>query len=165
MIQIAEHAHFAELGHTSEEGKTYLGVLRLQDRVKGFQLATVDILQGMVANGLQHGLVVLIDQDDHLLPRLFEGFVNDMQETFLGGAIFELVAVEFLPLFQVPVQLLFERRLVLVFTAIEVNMQDGMLIPFVFKIADSQSLEELFLALEIGFDSGEQQTFPEAART
>ena len=52
IIQIAEHAHFAELGHTGEESELDIPVHALHHPIERFQGVAVFVLQFVVIDGL-----------------------------------------------------------------------------------------------------------------
>ena len=65
VVQIAEHADLSELGHSRQQGEADAAVHGLQRPVERLQGAAVLVLQGFVADGLQHGFVVFIDENHH----------------------------------------------------------------------------------------------------
>jgi len=97
----------------------------LDHRVECLQLVAIGCLQRLVANGLKKRLVILVNKDNHALSRFLTSIVDNVHEAFLQIAILILVAIQLLPSFQMAVQLSSERRLVLVFTAVQVEMQNG----------------------------------------
>ena len=52
VVQIAEHADLAELGHSREQSKADAPVHGFQSSVEGFQGTAVFVLQGFIADGL-----------------------------------------------------------------------------------------------------------------
>ena len=52
VVQIAEHADLAELGHSRKQGKADAPVHGFQSSVEGFQGTAVFVLQGFIADGL-----------------------------------------------------------------------------------------------------------------
>ena len=81
VVQIAEHADLAELGHSREQGKADTAVHGFQSSVEGFQGTAVFVLQGFIADGLKHGLVVLIDENHHAAACLLAGAADDALKT------------------------------------------------------------------------------------
>ena len=81
IIQGTEHAHFAELGNSRQQRKLYAAVHAFQRTVKGLQRVAKRLLQFLVANSLQHRLVVFIDQYHHTVARLFISPADDALET------------------------------------------------------------------------------------
>ena len=55
-----------------QKGKTDIGIARLDDAVETFAGCRGISLQFFVANGGQHRLVVLVNQNDHLMARLLK---------------------------------------------------------------------------------------------
>ncbi len=99
-VQAAEHAQLAELRHTREHGETYVPVTGLQGAVKGLQCAAVLVLQSLVADGLQHGFVVFVHEDDHTMSRLLACTTDDASKTQRERYFRRLRTVKFLPLCQ-----------------------------------------------------------------
>ena len=164
IVQVAENAHLAEFGHARQESKTNVAVAGLQHSVECLQHATIGILQRFVANGLQQWLVILIHEDDHALAGLLKCVFDDMQESLFIRSISVFIAIAFLPLLQMAVQLGTQRRLVLVFAAVQVQMKDGMHRPFLFQLTHRQPFKKFLLAAKKGLESGEQQRLPETPR-
>ena len=52
VVQIAEHADLAELGHSRKQGKADASVHGFQSSIEGFQGAAVFVLQGFITDGL-----------------------------------------------------------------------------------------------------------------
>ena len=81
VIQITEHADLTELGHSREQGKADASVHGFQCSVEGFQGTAVFVLQGFIADGLEHGLVVFVDENHHPAACLLAGTADDALET------------------------------------------------------------------------------------
>ena len=81
VVQIAEHADLAELGHSREQGKADAPVHGFQSSIESFQGAAVFVLQGFISDGLQHGLVVLIDENHHPTACLLACTADDTLKT------------------------------------------------------------------------------------
>ena len=81
VVQIAEHADLAELGHSRQQGKADAAVHGLQCSVERLQGAAVLVLQVFVADGLQHGLVVFIDENHHPAACLLACTADEALET------------------------------------------------------------------------------------
>ncbi len=128
-VQAAEHAQLAELRHTREHGETYVPVTGLQGAVKGLQCAAVLVLQSLVADGLQHGFVVFVHEDDHTMSRLGIRLLDDISKPLLKNAIFLRVTVDDLPFLQIFVQYTSQCFGILVVTGVQVKVQDGVSFP------------------------------------
>ena len=134
IVQVAEHAHLAKFCHACEESEANHSIERFQHRIEGFQLATVGILQGGIADGLQQRLVIFIDKDHHALPRLLVCMLYHVDEAFFRSPVLIFAAIQLLPFFKMSVQLGLKRRFVLILTAVQVEVQDGMFRPVFFHL-------------------------------
>ena len=81
VIQITEHADLTELGHSRKQGKADAPVHGLQCSVEGFQGAAVFVLQGFIADGLEHGFVVFINENYHPAACLLACTADDALKT------------------------------------------------------------------------------------
>ena len=81
VVQVTEHTDFAELRHTCQQGKADASVHGFQSPVKSLQGTAVFILQSFVADSLQHGLVVFVNEDHYPASGLFAGTADNALET------------------------------------------------------------------------------------
>ena len=81
VVQIAEHADLAELGHSRKQGKADAAVHGFQCPIESFQGTAVFVLQGFVADGLKHGLIVFVDENHHTAACLLAGTADDALKT------------------------------------------------------------------------------------
>ena len=166
VAQIVEHGEegdLRKLGDARDKDKLLVFVVRLQD---GEDLS-VDAGAGLVVGrppGVLQRRVVLVDEDGHLLPRLpmcrLDNGVEAVGKLVCGlgrNAIFLLQVVESI----VQVRPQGVRRCS---RAAHVEPYDGPLHPFPLQLHDPQSLEELPLAQEIGFERIDEHRLAKAAR-
>ena len=164
VIQVAENAHFAELRHSGQQREADVGVLAFQYTVEGFQLASVFILQRFVANGLQQGLVVFVHQDDDIPPALFNRPLNNALEPQRKAFLRRMRTIDGLPFTQPIIQNLLQCRRRIIFLRVQIQVQHRILRPILLQFLHGQALEQLFLALEIGFQRTQKQALAKPAR-
>ena len=87
VVEVAEDAHLAELGHAGEEGKLEVGIGTLQNAVEGLEGVAELVLQRGVTNGLQDGLVVLVDEYNGIAAGLDLCSTDDGAETSLNAGV------------------------------------------------------------------------------
>ena len=63
------------------------------------------------------------------------------------------------------IQQLVQLVLIRVFSSTEIHVQHRIFRPFGFQTFHCQTFEQMLLALEIGFESRNQQTLPKSSRT
>ena len=166
VAQIVEHGEegdLRKLGDARDEDKLLVFVVRLQD---GEDLS-VDAGAGLVVGrppGVLQRRVVLVDEDGYLLARLpvcrLDNGVEAVGKLVCGlgrNAILLLQVVE--SIVQVRPQ-----RVRRCSCAAHVEPYDGPLHPLPLQLHDPQSLEELPLAQEIGFERIDEHRLAKAAR-
>ena len=164
IVQVAEHADLSELGNPGEQGELDAAVHGLQHPVEGFQRVAEFALQVVVADGLQQGLVVLVDEDGHALAGLFAGTTKYAGKTQCKGAFRRRRSVQVFPLGYIVIQNLVQTVRCIVLPDVQVQMQHGAFHPVLLQPFHRQSLKEFPLALEVGFQCREKQALAEAAR-
>lgn len=165
VVKVAEHADFAELGDTRQQGEADVLVHALHHAVKGFQRFAVLFLKGIVADGLKHGFVVFVYEDHHALSGLFGGKADEGEEAVFGGEVGAGRAVSCFVKQQLAVEQADQVVGRIELLGVQVEMQDGMLRPILFQLFDGQAGKQLFLSLEIGFEGRDQKAFAETAGT
>ena len=81
VVQVAENTNLAELGDTCQQGKSDASVHGFQGTVESFQSTAVLILQSLVTDSLEHGLVIFINENYHPAASLFAGTADNALET------------------------------------------------------------------------------------
>ena len=123
------------------------------------------MLQLLVAYGLQHWLVVLVNEYDDPLSCLFVGALDYAVEAS-GRPFFQWVAaVKLFPFGQLFVKHFLKRVRLVVLLRVEVDVQHGVGRPVVGQLVDGKPLEQLPLSLEERLYRADQQALAEAART
>ena len=120
VVQVIENTHLAKFCHTRQKGELDVGVTRLQHSVKSLQCIAILVLKLIVAYDLQQGLIILINQNDHLHICLLMSQLHNMQEAFLQITVGVRTAIALFPLFQMSVQNLVQILLRLVFLDVQV---------------------------------------------
>ena len=165
VVQVAEHTHLAELRHARQHGKINRTVARLERPVKRLERVAETSLQLRVCNGLKHRLVVLINQNHHLLPRLLVRPLDDIHETFFWHTVFFLIAIQFLPSLQILIQNTQQRGIIVIVAGIQIHVQYGMYRPVFLQTFHGKSLEKFLLPLEISLQRRNHQALPEPTGT
>ena len=88
-----------------------------------------------------------------------------MVESFFRSPVRIVAAVCLFPLFQMFVQFLLKGFLRVIFTCIEIEVENRILPPFFLQSIDGQSFEKLLLPLEVCLQSADQKALAEPART
>ena len=81
IVQVAEYAYFTKLRNSGKEGELDAPVHRLQCSVERFQGIAEFRLQSFVADGLQHGLVIFVNEYDNALSRSLVSTLYDSRKT------------------------------------------------------------------------------------
>ncbi|SCH53796.1 Uncharacterised protein [uncultured Bacteroides sp.] len=165
VVQIAEHADLSELGHSRQQGEADAAVHGLQRPVERLQGAAVLVLQGFVADGLQHGLVVFIDENHHPAACLLACTANHSLKTGRYGILVRVITIFSLPLFQGQFQLVFQTCFRIILFCVQIHVQHRIHRPVPLQFFQRQSFEKFFLPLRVGFESRQQQTLAETSRT
>lgn len=120
VVQVAEHTDFSEFRYPRQEAETDIPVLRFHYGVEGFECVAIFILQFFVTNGLEHGFVVFVHEDDHALAGLLVGAADDSLETQFGVDFAGDSSVDVFPLAEGIVQYVDKAILLVVFTCVQI---------------------------------------------
>ena len=165
LVQVAEHTHLRELGHTCQECKTEITVSTFQHSVKSFQYGSVGTHKFLVMKGLQQRLVVFVHQYDYSLAGLFISTLDDSSKTVgKRGFVFPF-PINRLPLGQLVAQNGIQALNRIIFLGIQVQMQNRVFFPLLFQSFDSESFKQFFLSFKISFESRKKKAFPETTGT
>src|SRR5574344_1449353 len=88
-----------------------------------------------------------------------------MKEALFQSPVLEFITIESFPHLQMFVKFCGQGLQPIIVAGVQVEMQNGVLGPFLFQILDGETLEEFALAAEIGIHRGDEQTLAEASRT
>ena len=163
VVQVAEHAHLAELGYSGQQGKLDVAVATLHHAVEGFQRVAVVGQQRFVADGLKHGFIVLVDEDDYVsAPFLCRTAYHSFKTG--GKRIFVFIgSILIFPHFQVQGKFVFQCLGCIVLFCIEIKVQDGVFDPFLFQCFHGKSFEKFLFPLKVCFQGRDKQTLSESA--
>ena len=73
IVQVTEHTYFAELGHSRQQGKLDAAVHGFQYAIERFQSVAEFALQFLVADSLEQGFVIFVDENGYTLTTLLIG--------------------------------------------------------------------------------------------
>ena len=163
IVEYGEEGDLCKLGDARDEDKLLVFVVRLQD---GEDLS-VDAGAGLVVGrppGVLQRRVVLVDEDGYLLARLVVSTLNDILESYgkrtllaHDNPVFRLQVME-------SVVQIASHTFGFCSGLAHVEPYDGPLHPFPLQLHDPQSLEELPLAQEVGFERIDEHRLAKAAR-
>ena len=125
----------------------------------------VFILQSFVADSLQHGLVVFINEDHHPASGLFAGTADNALETEREACLTFTCAISVFPGAQVIIQNAGQRFGSIVFLCVQIQMQYRIYGPVFFQLFQRQSLEKILLSQCVCFNCRQKQTLAETPRT
>ena len=165
IVQVAEHTHLSELRHPRKQGEPDISVHRLQRPIESLQRVPVLILQFIIVYGLQHRLVVLVNQDNSVPSRLLRRPAYNPLKSCRQRILIRILAVQSLTLFQEKVKLVLQILRSGIPFRIQIQMQYRMYRPFLLQFRNLQPLEHLPLSAEISFQRRDKQTLAEPART
>ena len=165
IIQVAEYADFAEFGYACQQSELDITVFRLECSIKRFQGIAELLLQFFVPDSLQHGFVILIHEDNYALSRLLTGSLNDAGKTQGEGSLGRSGAIQTFPIGQIIIQDFLQALQIVILLYVEVQVQYGVRYPILFQLFHGQSVEQLLLSLEVGFQRGDEQALAKTART
>lgn len=100
VVQIAEHTDLAKLGNPRQQSELDATVHCLQHSIEGFQYAPIYSLKLLIADGLQHGLVIFVYQNGNPLPRLLVSTFYHAFETEGEGCLGRSGTVDSFPVGQ-----------------------------------------------------------------
>ncbi len=109
--------------------------------------------------------VVLVDDDDHLLPGLLIGFLHDVGKTHVRILVARLASVSLLIRFQEPIEITFELVFLHVLRSAHVEVKHGVPHPILLIFGNGKTVEEILLAREIGVERGGEERLAEPPRT
>ena len=141
VVQVAEHTDLSEFRPPRQESEADIPVLRFHYGVEGFECVAIFILQLFVTNGLEHGFVVFVHENDHALAGLLVGAADDSLETQFGVDFAGDSSVDAFPLAEGIVQYIDKAVLFIVFACVQIQMQYRIFRPFFFEPFHFQSLE------------------------
>jgi len=104
VVQIAEHTDLAKLGNPRQQSELDATVHCLQHSIEGFQYAPIYFLKLLIADGLQHGLVIFVYQNGNPLPRLLVSTFYHAFETEGEGCLGRSGTVDSFPVGQKIIQ-------------------------------------------------------------
>lgn len=165
VVEVAEYAHLAELCHPREHGEPDMPVQCLEHPVERLQHVPELLLQGLVPNGLKQGLVVLVHEYCHPVPCLLMSSPDDAGQAQGQGCLRRIASVDFLPVGQSVVKDGVQTLGSIVPLYIQVYMQHRPCRPVFLHPLHRKPLEKLLFALEIGLQSGDEQTLAESSGT
>ena len=73
IVQVTEHTDFAKLGHSRQQGKLDAAVHGFQYAIERFQSVAEFALQFLVADSLEQGFVIFVDENGYTLTTLLIG--------------------------------------------------------------------------------------------
>ena len=165
MVQVAEHAYLSEFSHTCQENEFQIRVCTFQYTVKRLQNGTIFLLQRFVVYALQQRFVIFVHKNhDGGACGIIDFFYQICKPFFRFSLVF-FSSILFLPFLQMLVQYGKQRLLVFIVSCVQINMQNRIYLPFIFRFFDIKSLKKFTLTLEICFQCRNKQTLPETART
>ena len=97
IVQSTEHTHFTKLGDTGQKSEPDVSIHCFDSSIKGLQGLAKLFLQFFIPNGLQHGLIIFIHQNDYTMPRQFTGTLYDTGKAQRQRALRRFSSIEFLP--------------------------------------------------------------------
>ena len=106
------------------------------------------MLQLLVADGLQHWLVVLVNEYDDPLSGLFVCTLDYAVEAHCKSYFGRITAVQLFPFGKLSVEQVLQAFRPVVLLRVEVDVQHGVGRPVVGQLVDGKPLEQLPLALE-----------------
>ena len=165
VVQVTEHTDFAELGHTCQQSEADASVHGFQSPVKSLQGTAVFILQSFVADSLQHGLVVFVNEDHHPASGLFAGTADNALKTEREACLTFTCAISVFPGAQIIIQNAGQRFGSIVFLCVQIQMQYRIYGPVSFQFFQRQSLEKILLSQCVCFNCRQKQTLAETPRT
>ena len=89
-MEIIKNIDPPKLGHARYQNKPDIIIHRFQNPIKGFQDRAEFRPQRLIAQGMDHGLIVLVDQDNHLSARPHESPADHSYKT-VGNRLITLI--------------------------------------------------------------------------
>ena len=161
VVEVAEYADFAEFCDTSQHREPDVPVHGLEHTVKWLEYVAVFLLQGLVADGLEQGLVVLVHEDDHAVSGLLVRSSDDACKAQGQRGLRRVAAVQLFPDAKSIVEYVVEILRFIVSFNIQVYMQYRSCRPLFLQLLYCQSFKQLPLSLKVGLQCGYEQTLSE----
>ena len=165
VVQLGKNAELGEFRYARDEHEAQIGPFVLQHLEKLAEHFAHGFSGFRLVHQVHDGRVVFVENDYHLLARLFVGPVNQTPEPFARSFFGRVAAVQALVVTDVQFQRTPGFGNATVLQSAQDEVEHGMLPPLPFALHDFQSLEKLLLCLEIRLERVTQQGFSEAART
>ena len=97
IVQSTEHTHFTKLSDTGQKSKPDVSIHCFDGSIKGLQRLAKLLLQFFIPDGLQHRLIIFVDQNDYTMPRLLASTLYDTGKAQRQRALRRFSSIEFLP--------------------------------------------------------------------
>ena len=98
IVQVTEHAYFAKLGHSRQQGKLDAAVHGFQYAIERFQSVAEFALQFLVADSLEQGFVIFVDENGYTLTTLLIGSFHNSCKAQGKGTLSNTGSIKLFPL-------------------------------------------------------------------
>ena len=122
------------------------------------------ILQFWIANGIQNGLFIFVNEQNNGQTCLFFGTNHDLSQPNAQRLCRIFNAIFKFPLTERPRDFFRQPIRLTIIHAVERHVQHGVLRPVLFKPFNCKPIKQRFFAFKIGFERRKQQAFPETSR-
>ena len=153
----------AELAYACNEDEADIVVHRLEHGEECLQRITIGIMQRFVVDSTQKRLVILVHQHNHLTACLLVSAADDSLEAQLRIHLGRTGAINPFPLGKLVVQEVIQICHFVILANIQVQVEHGIRLPLRLQLLDGQSLEQIFLSLEVRLQSRDRQRLAETA--
>ena len=146
-----------EFSYSCDEHESEVCPLVLQDLVELAEHGAHGLQLFRLVHQSHDGGVVFVEYHDYLLARLLEGSVYESTETLAGSLFRYITSIEIFIVADKQFQCTLCFGNCTILQSAHGEVEDGMLLPFLFEVHDLQSLEEFLLSEEIRLEGVAEQ--------
>ena len=165
VVEVGEYAEFAEAADACQEDEAEMLRRALEIGIDGGQTGAVVLVIVILVDVEREGLVIFVDKDDYLLPRLLVGSLDDGTEPLresgrdIGDSIF------IFPFLEMLVKQRFEHPRFSEPVGVQVEIEYRVRLPVPVGGVDEEAPEKVVLSFEEIAQGREEEAFAEASRT
>ena len=157
VVQFGEDAELRKFSNSCDEHESEVCPLVLQDLIELAEHGAHGLQLFRLVHQSHDGGVVFVEYHDYLLARLFEGPVYESTETLPGSLFRHITSIDIFIVADKQFQCTLRFGNGTILQSAHGEVEDGMLLPFLFEVHDLQSLEEFLLSEEIRLEGVAEQ--------
>ena len=154
IVQVTEYTNFTKFRNTRQHSKLNITVHWLQHTIESLQRIPILFLQLISSNSLQHGLIILVNENHNTLSRFLRRQTNKGDQTVVYRLIFRTWAILRLIYQQLTVDKTNKIIYRIEFLCIQIQMNNGIFYPILLQLFHCQPLKKFFFPRKISLKRG-----------